>query len=366
MSAALFVLVLTWVSLTAYALLAGADFGAGTWDLLAGDARAGQNRRRLIEHVIGPVWEANHVWLIFVLVLLWTAFPPAFAAIASTLWIPLTLAALGIIGRGSAFAFRKTVTTVWEQRVFGVTFAVSSVATPFFLGTVGGAIAAGRVPAGLATGDTIGAWTSPVALLAGVLSVAACSFLAATYLCGDAQRDRDPALAQWFRLRALISGGVAGGLAVAGLLVVHADAPALFRGLTGRALPLTLISVLGGITALLLVAVRRFVAARFAAGAAITGLVWGWGIAQYPHLLSDLDVDQAAALGSSLHAVVVTSLIGLAVLIPSMWLLLWMFQRPEPEPAPAPEKSGHAVSRVVQPAAPARQQGPDSSGPDGP
>ncbi|MBN9620230.1 MAG: cytochrome d ubiquinol oxidase subunit II, partial [Actinobacteria bacterium] len=141
MTAATAVLVLTWLALTAYALLAGADFGAGVWDLVAGSASRGQPRRKLIEHVIGPVWEANHVWLIFVLVLLWTAFPTVFAAVASTEWIPLTLAALGIIGRGSAFAFRKTVTEVWQQRLFGATFAVSSVVTPFCLGAVAGALA---------------------------------------------------------------------------------------------------------------------------------------------------------------------------------------------------------------------------------
>lgn len=347
----MFILLLTWVSLTAYALLAGADFGAGIWDLLAGDAQAGRVRRRLIEHVIGPVWEANHVWLIFVLVLLWTAFPSAFAAIASTLWIPLTLAALGIIGRGSAFAFRKTVTKVWEQRAFGVTFAVSSVATPFFLGTVGGAIAAGRVPPGLAAGDTIGAWTSPVALLAGVLSVAACAFLAATYLCGDAQRDADAALAQWFRVRAMVSGGIAGALAVAGLLVADTQAQPLFDALAGRAWPLTVLSVLGGVAALLLVGLRRFGVARIAAGLAITGLVWGWGVAQYPHLLPGLNIGQAAAVSGSLHAVVITSLIGLAVLIPSMWLLLWMFQRPAHPPTAArgPETGGSPVPPQPQP-----------------
>jgi cytochrome bd ubiquinol oxidase subunit II len=331
--AATFLLTLTWLSLTAYALLAGADFGAGTWDLLAGSAEEGRDRRSLIEHVIGPVWEANHVWLIFVLVLLWTAFPPVFAAIASTLWIPLTLAALGIIGRGSAFAFRKTVTEVWQQRLFGATFAISSIATPFFLGAAAGAIASGQVPPGLAAGDAIGSWTSPVAILAGALSVAACSFLAATYLCGDAVRHDDRALAQWFQHRAIASGIVAGGLALAGLLVVHAKAHTLFHGLTGRAFPLVLLSVLGGAAALLLVAASRFGTARIAAGLAVTGLVWGWGLAQYPHLLPGLDVRAAAAVDTTLHAVAVTSVIGLIVLVPSMLLLLRLFQRPTTVPA---------------------------------
>jgi cytochrome d ubiquinol oxidase subunit II len=126
--------------------------------------------RRLIEHSIGPVWEANHVWLIFVIVVLWTGFPPVFAAVMSTLYIPLTLAALGVIARGAAFAFRTASTELWQQRLFGAAFALSSLLTPFFLGTVAGAIASGRVPPGLAAGDPVRSWLNPTSLLAGVLT----------------------------------------------------------------------------------------------------------------------------------------------------------------------------------------------------
>src|ERR671939_480002 len=149
------VLGVAFLAIIAYALFGGADFGAGIWDLLAGGAVTGRPRRTLIEHSIGPVWEANHVWLIFVLVVLWTGFPPAFAAVASTLYLPLTAAALGMIARGSAFAFRKTVTRLGLQRLFGAAFAFSSVVTPFFLGTVAGAVASGRVPLGIAKGNTL-------------------------------------------------------------------------------------------------------------------------------------------------------------------------------------------------------------------
>ena len=147
MSLATALLGLTWLSVTAYALLGGADFGTGFWDLIAGGPQQGRSRRSLIEHSIGPVWEANHVWLIFVLVVVWTAFPPLFAAVASTLYIPLTLVAIGVIARGSAFAFRKAVTEDWQQRLFGAAFAFSSAITPFFLGTIAGAIASGSRPA---------------------------------------------------------------------------------------------------------------------------------------------------------------------------------------------------------------------------
>ncbi|MDF2711564.1 MAG: cytochrome d ubiquinol oxidase subunit, partial [Nonomuraea muscovyensis] len=153
-------LAVMWIGLTAYVLFGGADFGGGVWDLLAGGAERGARQRALVEHSIGPVWEANHVWLIFVIVLMWTGIPPVFAAVASTLYIPLTLAALGIIARGSAFAFRKVSTELWQRRLFGATFAFSSLVTPYFLGTVAGAIASGRVPPGIARGDLVSSWAN--------------------------------------------------------------------------------------------------------------------------------------------------------------------------------------------------------------
>src|SRR5258705_5419481 len=169
-------LVILWIGLTLYALLAGADFGGGVWDLLAGGAHRGRAQRDLIEQVIGPVWEANHVWLIFILVILWTAFPPVFAAVMSTLYIPLTFVALGIIARGAAFAFRKASVELWQQRLFGGAFALSSVLTPFFLGTVAGAIASGQVPPGLAAGPAVHSWWNPTSVLGGVLAVGACAY----------------------------------------------------------------------------------------------------------------------------------------------------------------------------------------------
>jgi len=127
-----------------YAVFAGADVRAGFWDLTAGGALPGRERRALIEHSIGPVWEANHVWLIFCLVLLWSAFPTAFAAIMTALYVPLGLAALGIVLRGSGFAFRKVAVGTRAQRGSGVAFAASSVLTPSFFGAVAGGIASGR------------------------------------------------------------------------------------------------------------------------------------------------------------------------------------------------------------------------------
>jgi len=161
-----------WICLTAYALFGGADFGGGFWDLVAGQAEKGKPQRNLIEHSIGPIWEANHVWLIFVIILTWTMVPSVFAAVSSTLYIPLTLVALGIIARGSAFAFRKVSQELWQQRLFGGAFAFSSVLTPFFLGAVGGSLAAERVPPGIAAGDPIASWINPTSITSGFLAVA--------------------------------------------------------------------------------------------------------------------------------------------------------------------------------------------------
>ena len=180
--------VLLFAGVVAYAVLAGADFGAGFWDLTAGGAERGRAPRHLIDLALAPVWEANHVWFIFCLVMLWTGFPTAFAAITTTLFLPLGLAALGIVARGSGFAFRKVLVRTEHQRVAGAAFAVSSVITPFFLGTMAGGIASGRVPTS-GYGDPIrGSGLSDVDP-GGVLAVLACAVLAAVFLVAEARFD---------------------------------------------------------------------------------------------------------------------------------------------------------------------------------
>jgi cytochrome d ubiquinol oxidase subunit II len=321
-------LVVLWLGLTLYALLAGADFGAGFWDLFAGGARRGQARRQLIEDVIGPVWEANHVWLIFVLVLLWTGFPAVFAAVMSTLYVPLTLAALGIIARGAAFAFRKASTAPWQRRLFGAAFAISSVLTPFFLGTVAGAIASGRVPPGLAAGNLARSWCNPTSLLGGVLAVGTCAYLAAAYLCGDAQRRAGPQVVEGYRRRALGTGLVVGAVALGGIAILRADAAGLFRGLTHRALPLVIGSALAGLVSLVLLVLRRYLLVRVSSALAVTALLWGWAVAQYPHLLPpDTDYRVAQADRPVLVATLAVTAVGAAVLLPSMAWLFVLFQR---------------------------------------
>jgi cytochrome d ubiquinol oxidase subunit II len=327
------VLTIMWVGLTAYALFGGADFGAGFWDLLAGGTERGRAPRRLIEQSIGPVWEANHVWLIFVLVVLWTCFPPAFAAIASTLYIPLTLAALGMIARGAAFAFRHSVEQPALQQLFGASFAFSSVATPFFLGTIAGAVASGRVPLGIAAGDVISSWLNPTSILGGVIAVGTCAFLAAVYLCSDARRGQDDTLAGYFRTRAIATAVVVGIVALAGIAVLRIDAAALFEGLISRGLPLILVSAAAGIGAILLLVGERLSVARVAAALAVTAVIWGWAVAQYPYLLQpQLTIAAAAAPGTTLRAMLISLVVGAALLVPSLIFLFVLFQRSHAAP----------------------------------
>lgn len=312
------------LGLTAYVVFGGADFGAGFWELTTGRGADGKRMRTAIHRSIGPVWEANHVWLIFVLVLLWTGFPEAFGAIMSTLAIPLFIAAVGIILRGSAFAFQPHVGDARAQRVVSLLFGVASVITPFMMGAAIGGIASGRVPPGNAAGAPVESWLNPTSVCTGLLAVAMCANLAAVYLAADTTRAGEHDLAGAFRVRALASGAVAGALAIGGLLVVQNDADLLWEGLSGDALPLVVLSALAGTATLVLVAARRFGPARLSAATAVAAVIVGWAVAQRPYLLPDeLTVADAAAGDAVLVALLVGVGIGAAVLVPS---LIWLFR----------------------------------------
>jgi cytochrome d ubiquinol oxidase subunit II len=329
------------VGLIAYALFGGADFGAGIWDLLAGGTRRGARQRALIEHSIAPVWEANHVWLIFVLVVLWTAFSTGFAAIVTTLYMPLTLAAFGMIARGAAFAFRKSISSLAARRFFGACFAASSLATPFFLGTVVGGVASSRVPPGIAAGDVVTSWLNPTSVLGGVLAVLVCAYLAAVFLCLDARREGHDDLADQFRTRALGTAAVAGAVGLAGIFVLRADAPLLFEGLIGRALPVILLSVLAGVVSIGLLVVRRYGIARITSSAAVATILIGWAVGQYPYLLLPyLTIEEAARSRSTLVALTVVLLLGSLVLAPALVYMYVLFSRPEGTPDRAGKDAG--------------------------
>jgi cytochrome bd ubiquinol oxidase subunit II len=311
----------------AYAVLGGADYGAGFWDLTAGDAEHGRRPRHLVDESLAPVWEANHVWLVFCLVMLWTGFPAAFAAIMTTLYIPLGLAALGIVVRGSGFAFRKVFVQTDQQRVAGAAFAISSVLAPFFLGTVVGGIASGRVPSA-GHGDPIAAWVNPTSVLGGVLAVLVCAFVAAVFLTAEARRRDERELEVWFRRRSQLTAVVTGAVALAGIAVLHADAPRLFDGLLTRGLPLVLVSAACGLAALALLrrAAPRVVQALAVLAAAT--IIAGWGTAQYPYLLgTHLAIGEAAAPAPTLVALIVVAALAVVLVVPSMGLLFVLAQR---------------------------------------
>lgn len=326
MSEADAVAIVLWVAVTLYAVLAGADFGAGLWDLVAGGAERGARPRDLIDRVLTPVWEANHVWLIFMLIVTWTAFPVAFGAIMSTLFVPLSLAALGIVLRGAGFAFRHIARELSTRRALGAMFATSSVITPFFMGTVAGAIATGQIPAD-GGGDRLASWTALPSLAIGALMVANCAFLAAVFLVKEARQAGNDELERYFRARALAAGFVAGGLAALDLLVLRAEARPLFDDLIGPALPLVALSAACGLGAITQLA-RRGRGARPLAVGAVAAVVWGWGLAQRPDILPGaLTIEEAAAPGSTLTALLVVFGAAAVIVLPALALLFALHRR---------------------------------------
>jgi cytochrome d ubiquinol oxidase subunit II len=316
------------LAVVAYAVFGGADFGAGFWDLTAGGADRGRRPRRAIERSIGPVWEANHVWLIFIFVVLWTSFSEAYASITLTLFVPLTIAALGIVLRGVSFAFRKVVATIGERRILGGAFAISSVLVPYCMGAIAGGIASGRVPAGGQAGDPVDSWINPTSVLGGVLAVAVAAYLSAVYLIWDVRRAGDLELVTYFRRRAVTAAVAAGVIAAAGVLVLRADARYLFDGLTSRALPLVILSVACGAGALVLLVRDAARGARVLAVVAVASIVCSWGVAQWPYLLPEsLTVSAAASPTGTLAAVLVAVVLAAVIVLPGFALLYVLDQK---------------------------------------
>ena len=315
--------------IAAYALFGGADFGGGIWDLLAGSAQRGAAPRRLIDESITPVWEANHVWLVFILVLAWTAFPPAFAAIMTALFVPLSLSLLGIVLRGAGFAFRHTAERLRMQQLTGAVFAAASLITPFFMGAVIGAVVTGQVPVHPG-GNTLAAWTSPTAILTGFLFVAACAYVSAVFLVLEARQRGHQDLERYFSLRATAAGVLTGALAGGTFADLSASAPYVYARLTGIALPLVAVSIAAGIGVLGMLWLRWYhpLFLRVAAAIAVAAVVSGWGLAQYPYLFpTSLPLATGSAPTGALVAEFVVT--GLAVLLvaPGFALLYLLQQR---------------------------------------
>jgi cytochrome d ubiquinol oxidase subunit II len=342
--------VLILVGLAAYTVLGGADFGAGFWQLIGGQSERDKEIREHAHHAMGPVWEANHVWLIFILIVCWTAYPRAFGSITSTLAVPLFIAGLGIILRGAAYALRAGTATAREERRVERLLGASSILTPFALGAAVGGIASFRVPVGNATGDLVTSWLNETSITIGLIAVATAAYLAAVYLAADAVRLGRPELAQAYRARALATGLVAGAISLAGLVIVHEDARPIWDGLTsGAGLAAVLVSVAAGGATLWLVWAGRFEPARATAAVAVAAIIAGWGFAQNPTFLPGLSIHEAAAGHSALVSLLVAVAIGAVFLIPSLFLLFGLklrgrFDAPMAEPAAQPVRPATTAS----------------------
>jgi cytochrome bd ubiquinol oxidase subunit II len=309
--------------LCAYTVLGGADFGAGIWQLVGS-----RREREHAHHSMSPVWEVNHVWLIFVLVVSWTSYPEAFGSITSTLAVPFFVAGLGIVLRGTAYALRAGIVSAREQRVVEVALSSASLVTPFMLGAAVGGIASGRVPVGNADGDLVSSWLNPTSILVGSLAVVVSVYLAAVYLAADAARRGEGDLAEVYRRRALAVAGVAGALAAAGLALARSDAEEIWHGLThGGGLAAVVASATAGVVTFGLLVRRRFGAARVTSAVAVAAVAAGWILAQRPEILPGLTIDEAAAGRATLWWVVASVVGGAVVLVPSLAFLFRLVLR---------------------------------------
>ncbi len=315
------------VALVFYALLGGADFGGGIWDLLASGPRR-KAQRDLIEHAIGPIWEANHVWLILVVVVLFTAFPPAFAAISIELFVPLLLLLVGIVLRGAAFTFRTYDQPVDRVQVrWGLLFSGASVLAPVVLGVVVGALASGRLGTGAAIEPL--AWLAPFPLATGVFAAALFAFLAAAYLAVEAEGE----LADDFRRRAIGSGVAVFVAAALAAVLSWREAPLVFQGLTGRRFTLPLHVATGAVAIIAFAALfrRRLRLARAAAAAQVTLIVLGWGVSQYPYLVvPGMTLASASAPRATQVGVLWALAAGAVLLFPALYLLFRTFKGERP------------------------------------
>jgi cytochrome d ubiquinol oxidase subunit II len=315
------------LALNAYVLTGGADFGGGVWDLFASGPRRGR-QRALIAESIAPIWEANHVWLIVVVVVLFTAFPPAFAMLGTVLHIPLTIMLLGIVLRGSAFVFRSYGAR--GRASWGTAFAIASIVTPLMLGIIVGSIASGAVAAAAGTIGSgtfadvfIGPWAAAFPVSVGVFALALFAFLAATYLTVDAE---DDGLRDDFRARALMAAAVVFASAATALVLARSAAPRVAIGVVG-ALVIQGATAVAAVTAIAALWRRRYRLARMAAAAQVSLILWGWLLAQYPYVIPPaLSIRDAAAPPVTLRLLAMGLAAGAAVLLPSLRYLLRTFK----------------------------------------
>jgi cytochrome d ubiquinol oxidase subunit II len=325
------ILIILWLSLIAYAVLGGADFGGGIWDFFAFGKEA-ERQRSLIGQALGPVWEANHVWLIFLIVGLFTAFPPAFSILSTALFVPFTLAVIGIVLRGAAFIFRANSEAV-TSKVWGRVFSTASTITPFFFGTAAAAVASGQVhvQGGRVQTDLLAGWTTPFALTIGALALSLCAVLAAVNLIIEAQHNNDAELVEAFRRRAMIAGAITLLLDAVAFILSPFQAPLLWHGLLDHALPLAIATALIGLGAATSLFLRRYRLARVLAFTTTALIFASWGLSQFPYLVPvAVTINTAASPPSTLLALLISTSIGMALLLPSLWFLFHVFRGKHP------------------------------------
>ncbi len=327
------ILIILWLALIAYAVLGGADFGGGIWDFFAFGPQA-ERQRRLIGQALGPVWEANHVWLIFLIVGLFTAFPSAFSVLSTALIVPFTLALIGIVLRGAAFIFHAQADESGTLgKVWGRIFSSASTITPFLFGTAAAAVASGqvRVQGGRVQTDLLAGWTTPFALTIGALALTLCAVLAAVNLMIEAQNSNDAQLVEAFRRRAMIAGAITLVLDAVAFILSPFQAPLLWHGMLDHALSVVIATGLIGVGAAASLVVRRYRLARVLAFTVTAFIFASWGLSQFPYLIPvDVTITNAASPPATLLALLIGTSIGMALLLPSLWLLFHVFRGKHP------------------------------------
>jgi cytochrome d ubiquinol oxidase subunit II len=312
-------------TLTFYALLGGADYGGGVWDLLASGPTA-ERQRATIAHAIGPVWEANHVWLIVAIVLGFTGFPRAFAALSRFLHIPLLLVLIGIVLRGSAFVFRAYgPDDPRHERFWGRVFAVASTTTPLFLGVIVGTVTEGKLPvtpSGPFVTVFISPWLTTFSISVGVFALVVFGYLAAVYLTLEAHDAEERAA---FRMRGLISGIAVGAVAAAVLMLAGPDVRNSLLT-SAWAIPLHFATAVSAVAAFVLLWVERYDLARIAAAVQVSLILWGWALAQYPYAIRPSLTLAAAAAPQNVQVILLQVLaVGAVILLPSLLFLFAIF-----------------------------------------
>lgn len=333
MSLSYLILSILWLSLIAYAALGGADYGAGFWDMLASGADE-QRQHELIDEALGPVWESNHVWLIFLVVGLFSGFPTPFSVLVIVLFIPLTLALIGVVLRGAAFVFRTHGLRVGRPylQIWTRVFSFASIITPFFLGLSAAAVASGGirvrgVPIQTDFGTT---WRTPFSLTIGLMAVALSATLAAIYLTVEAAGDNNYAMAEAYRERGLIAGAVTAVLGALGLILAPYWAPVLWSGMLSHALPLVIVTMLIGLATAAALYFRFYRIARLLIVGETVFLLGSWGVSQIPYLIPpDVTVESGAGATSTLLLLLIGIIIGMILVLPSMWYLFYIFKLKE-------------------------------------